>query len=94
MTQDFNSKLLKYCIYDTITKRKLGNLYKCICDVSEQYGGFTVLQAICIKSYLKTLKHRIEKKASDLLPVYEYYFEDFVHQIEAALEEDECKKNN
>lgn len=26
MKQDFNSKLLKYCIYATITKRKLGNL--------------------------------------------------------------------
>lgn len=83
---DFNRKLYFYCIHSDITKRKITNCYKIICEVQENYGGFNLLQCCCIKAYLNSLKRRIERmKDEALLNYWNYLFADFVKEIENAL---------
>ena len=80
---DFNSKLYNYCIHGYITARKITNCYKLIANIQESYGGFTVMQCICIKSYLNTMKRRIQRlQDSKLLEKWDYYFSDFVQEVE------------
>lgn len=83
---DFNSKLYNYCISSEITARKITSCYKLIANMQESYGGFTIMQCICIKSYLNTMKRRIERLQNfKLLEEWNYYFSDFVQEIEKAV---------
>lgn len=85
---DFNSKLYNYCIHSEITTRKITNCYNLIANMQENYGGFTILQAICIKSYLKTMKRRLERKNdAKLLAKWNHYFSDFVQEVEKVVKE-------
>lgn len=83
---DFNSKLYNYCFSSEITTRKITNCYNLIVNMQESYGGFTIMQCICIKSYLNTMKRRIERlQDAKLLEKWNYYFSDFVQEVEKAV---------
>ena len=83
---DFNSKLYNYCVHSEITARKITNCYNLIANMQEVYNGFTVLQCAYIKSYLNIMKKRIERlQDAKLLKKWEYYFSDFVQEVEKAV---------
>lgn len=81
----FDKKIMNYVVGD-ITLRKLNNCRTCIEEQAERFGGgFTALQAITLKSMLKTLRRRIvtsedfnEPKKQVLLDRFDFLFEDIM----------------
>lgn len=81
----FDQKIMNY-VMGSITTKRLENCRTCIEEQAERFGGgFTALQAITLKSMLKTLRKRIvtseefnEPKKQVLLDRFDFLFKDIM----------------
>ena len=91
----FDQVLFTYCIHQDVTIRKISTLADYIGYKLDEYGGFTSLQCLTIRSFLNTLKHRIEKMENNkkLMDRFNYHFEQFYEDIENAMNEIKSKKS-
>lgn len=76
----FTQKMYRFtCDPKPVTKRRLTCCRKAIEEQAERFGGgLTGLQVITLRSFLKTIKKRVENECPEQCEYFNYLFSDIM----------------